>query len=80
MPIFISDVYSSVMQEWADAVSRRAWSRKLKQDENEKSKMEQFSVGENTENYDSDDDPVYWFIGLRGGVYSLRGYSKIKSS
>ena len=66
------------MQEWASAVSRRAWSRQLKQTDT--NKMEQFSVGENTEDYDSDDDPVYWFVGLRGGVYSLRGYSKIKSS
>ena len=80
MPIFIGDVYLSVMQEWADAVSRRAWSRQLKKTETSENKMQQFSVGENTENYDSDDDPVYWFVGLRGGVYSLKGYSKIKSS
>ena len=46
---------------------------------NDKNKMEQFSVGENTDNYDSDDE-VCWFIGLRGGVYSLKKYSKIKSS
>jgi hypothetical protein len=66
------------MQEWAKAVSRRAWSRQIMQS-NDKNIMEQFSVGENTDNYDSDDE-VCWFIGLRGGVYSLKRYSKIKSS
>jgi hypothetical protein len=70
------------MQEWAQKVSRRVWSSQIKlKDTNdgstEKKLMEQFCVGENN---DSDDDPVFWFIGLRGGVYSLKGYSKIKSS
>jgi hypothetical protein len=35
--------------------------------------MQQFSVGEN----EDEDDPVCWFVGLRGGLYR---YTKIKSS
>jgi hypothetical protein len=77
MPIFIHRLAKPEM-DWATTVSRRAWSTKLRPicAETPK-KMEQFSVGEDEDDYD---DPVYWFVGLRGGVYSLKRYTKIKSS
>ena len=55
-------------------LSRRIWTTKLRPLE---PRMEQFSVGE-----EEDDcyDQVYWFVGLRGGFYSLKRYLKIKSS
>jgi hypothetical protein len=61
------------MQDWAATVSRRVWSKKVF--EESPKKMEQFSVGE-----DDDEESVCWFVGLRGGFYSLKGYTKIKSS
>ena len=65
------------MQEWAQTVSRRVWSSQINAKNSDKKQMEQLCVGEN---YDSDEESVCWFIGLRGGLYSLKGYSKIKSS
>ena len=63
------------MQEWASTLSRRVWSKQVRLVKPEP--MEQFCVGENE---DDCSDPVQFFIGLRGGIYSLKGYSKIKSS
>jgi hypothetical protein len=65
------------MQEWSSAVSRRAWSRQLPSNKQAPlaSRRQQFNVGEN-EDYE-DEDVVYWFVGLRGGLYR---YTKIKSS
>jgi hypothetical protein len=65
------------MQEWSNAVSRRAWSRQLptKKPTVLSNRRQQFSVGENEE-YE-DEDVVHWFVGLRGGLYR---YTKIKSS
>jgi hypothetical protein len=59
------------MQDWAAAVSRRAWSKKVF--EESPKKMEQLCV-------DDEDEPACWFVGLRGGFYYLKGYLKIKSS
>ncbi len=61
--------------EWAMRLSRRIWTTKLRPIGPEP-RMEQFSVGEEE---DDCDDQVY-FVGLRGGFYSLKRYMKIKSS
>jgi hypothetical protein len=65
------------MQDWSNAVSRRAWSRQLPTNKQTSlaGRREKFSVGEN-EDYE-DEDVVRWCVGLRGGLYK---YTKIKSS
>ena len=80
-PVFIRALSTHEMQDWATTVSRRVWTSELKPIKAIKpQRMEQFCIGEAEEDCADADDPVYWFIGLRGGVYSLKRYAKIKLS
>jgi len=65
------------MQDWAATLSRRVWAKQVGSVKTEKADpIQRFSVGEDTDDYN---EPVCWFVGLRGGIYSLKRYTKIKS-